>query len=170
MQVWVPPRTKIVQITPKHCSVEMVDISPCTHYPGRYQHSDKSKTDGKKKSHRMTTQELLFFIITADNHVPCSASAQPPLPQAAPQNWNWTLRMCLQRICPLITVSSTIKKPSGKTWMFQIFTTLYRLRHHLRLTTWCHLFQHQSARLQPFCLIVLLANSLGPSACCTKTT
>lgn len=77
--------------------------------------------------------------------------------KAAPQKLKLkTDDMSLKSLCCYYFWLRIGNKPSGKSWMFQIFTPTYRLSHHLWLTTWCHLFPHQPAH-RNLCLLILPA-------------
>lgn len=117
----------------------------------------------------MTKQKLPFFffkIIISVNHVPSSAPAQPQLLQAAPLKLKLkTDDMSLKSLCCYYSWLRIVNNPSGKSWMFQIFTTTYWLSHYLWLTTWCHLFPQPACPSQPLpfnfasnlCLLILPA-------------
>lgn len=74
--------------------------------------------------------------------------------KAAPQKLKLkTDDMSLKCLCCYYFWLCIGNKPSGKSWMFQIFRTTYRLSHHLWLTTW---FPHQPAH-RNLCLLILPA-------------
>lgn len=99
----------------------------------------------QKKNIEWPSRKLFFFYCWQ----PCpllSFSSTTTSPNCCPELKRNTKDVSLTYQSPFYCRLNTLNKPSGKTWMFQIFTTAYRLCHHLWLTTWCHLFQHQSAR------------------------
>lgn len=122
--------------------------------------SDKTKLkvkNQKMKDDEAETSSFFFNIIISVNHVPSSAPAQPQLPQAAPRKLKLkTDDVSLKSLCCYYFWLRIVNKPSGKSWMFQIFTTSYQLSHHLWLTTWCHLLPHQPA-YRNLCLLILPA-------------